>query len=44
MDAVARLFTFVKDESYLLGTWIPYHGSLFGLDNLHGCLRFPTTL
>jgi hypothetical protein len=35
MDAVARLFTFVKDESYLLGTWIPYHGSLFGFDNLY---------
>lgn len=28
------LFCFVRDEPYLLSRWIPYHASLFGIENI----------
>lgn len=31
----AKLFVFTKDEEYLMKYWIPYHGNLFGFENLY---------
>lgn len=30
-----HLFSFIRDEAYLLRRWIPYHASIMGLSNIH---------
>ena len=47
-DHSVMAFCFVKDEPYLLSRWLPYHASLFGLQNImvidHGSSSETTSL
>jgi hypothetical protein len=34
---LAKIFCFTKDEHELMKYWLPYHGNLFGYDNIYLC-------